>query len=152
MQTGSPQTTRSANNSPKLSIKIAAVAALAFAVLLVYFTWQMSFKENSSENIPISIRIIHLMEKYFEAMGGTIVTGEICDVVSEASLRQAPDFLPDFEAEIWNAGPGHPFAPPGSTLASFKRDAQSLRIQELMIAVSDSEQYCEATIFNVSGL
>jgi len=97
-------------------------------------------------------KIVQLMDEYLPKRGLTIITGEICDLVSETSLNQAIGELGTLRPETWKAGVGYPQTPLGSLRARFSRDSQFLYNQDLLIYVSDKDQYCEAKIENVFGL
>jgi hypothetical protein len=92
------------------------------------------------------------MDEHLPKLGLTIITEDICDLVSETSLREAFGELGTFSPEMWKAGVGYPKTPSGSLRAEFSRDSQFLYSQHLLISVSDKDQYCEAKIENVFGL
>lgn len=99
-----------------------------------------------------SYKIVQLMDKYLTELGVTVITDEICALVTENSLYRAVEDLGELNPQIWTAGVGHPSAPSGSLRAEFSRDAQFLRNQNLLIYVSDKHKFCEAKIENVPGL
>jgi hypothetical protein len=97
-------------------------------------------------------KIVQLMDKYLPELGLTIITEEICAIVTESSLQKASEELSQLNPQTWTTGVGHPSAPSGSFRAEFSRDAQFLRNQYLLIYVSDEHKYCEAKLENVPGL
>jgi len=106
---------------------------------------------NPAQADDLAKSIVRLMDQYLPQFGVTLITDEICDLVSETALLQAAKALPELDPQTWTAGVGHPLAPLGSLRARFTRDAQFLRNQYLLIYVSDQQDYCEAKIENVSG-
>ena len=96
--------------------------------------------------------IVRLMDEHISRLGFTLITDEICPLVTETYLLEAAAELPELSPQTWTAGMGHPLAPSGSLRADFSRNAQFLRNQHLLIFVSDEHDYCEAKIENVSGL
>ena len=123
-------------------------AGLAFTVLTPFTPVQAV----SMESRELATSIVQLMDKYLPQLGVTIITDEICHLVSERALREAADDLTELTPKTWTAGAGDPLAPSGSLRARFSRNAQFLRNQYLLIYTSDDHKYCEAKIENVPGL
>ncbi|SFD24452.1 hypothetical protein [Devosia psychrophila] len=129
----------------------AVLTIVAGSAILLFGSTFVSAQAMPSKGEDLPAAIVRLMDKYRPALGITIITGEICDTVTERSLHEASESLGFLTPEIWTAGFGHPLAPKGALRAKFSRDAQFLRNQHLLIFVNDAYDYCEAKIENVSG-